>query len=754
MMPLLFKDDIKDDRKSCSAQEYALRVSKEGPQTWVFWLDAKTETSFLHDYMGIAPYVRIISADGSSHAKAKDIKEWLASAQSAPWLMIVDNIDDGILLGSETAGLGLIPTSPGGSVIFTTRNKQIAVSLVPMRNIVQVLPLDSRECLELLGEFLDLADDNNEIESAKVLLSRLGGLPLAIHCAGSFILAHCMSTASYLQLFDTSEQDRLILLNDVTCGSAGPSSAILTLLLSFEQIQRENSIASDILSFMGCISNRNMPKGLLPTSDQADCAEHSLATALGLLKAYSLITTDDGEQTFQMHAMVHLAVRHWLQSKHQLQCWSGRALTALSQNFPSDPKLQDGSIAICARFQPHVEQILLCPNFLESDNRHVASLAHRLSRYLQVQGRFIEGENFAKMACNLSISAFGDLSSDHLIKCEAHATLLRENGKFQEALQIEEHVLSARLKTLGESHQETLSSQNNIALSLQCLGQQAKAEKIHRLVLSQRKALLGMDHLETMSSLNNLSYVLQQQKKYEEAEECATNLVKLKRRVCGRHHASTLQSMSTLAIVLQEQGKTDRAMQFHDHVLNSRKALLGKRHPLVLRTTINMIGTLVQQGKLVESEVMAREVLQMLLIECRSQHPDVLLASHNLAWILFKLEKYDEAERLAHQTLGLRFEILGGSHPATASTQELLLEILQVAEDDEFPPVCMSAILPATWQVAQTDNASSHVIHQHTADHIGRIAGSSPVSSESNENGKDAVVNAERRGNANQTLVA
>ncbi|KAH7389024.1 hypothetical protein BKA64DRAFT_128038 [Cadophora sp. MPI-SDFR-AT-0126] len=675
--------------KSYVALEYAFRMHKRSPDAWIFWLNGTTESTFLRDYTGIAGHAKLFNPDESYVACIDNLKEWLESKQSRKWLMIVDNVDDDALLEGNKPLIDMIPGNLDGSVIVTTRNKQVAVNIAPARNIIQVPALDGIEGLSLLDDFLRVNETpGSDSVLAKELLSLLEYQPLAIRCAGSFMCTHSLSISSYLNLYKESEQEKLRLLNSQTssCRPSILAPTVLTFMISFDQIKNKDPLAADLLSFMGCISNRDIRRCLLPFDNTTNCTtKFGMATAIGLLKAYSLITADPEDTRFHMHSLVHLGVRQWLRQNGRFDYWTRAALLSLSEAFPSNPDIDLGNMPLCDDYMPHVEAIFTYEEASKEDASIKCSLAHKMSRYCRIRGRLERAEKFAKVAADLC----SENTPEFHVKLEAYANVLRDNGKYSKALQIERRVLEDRLRMFGDNHKDILSSRNNIALSIQCSGDYQQAEEMHRFVLNQRRLTLGYDHQDTMSSLNNMAYVLQQQKKYSEAEQFAEEAVKAKRRVYGRNHSSTLQSMSSLAIVLQERGEVDRALAIHEKVLQGRERTHGKNHPHVLRTITNMIGAFVQQGHLERSESMARDVLGTLSQIRGANHPEFLAMQHNLAWILFKLGKHEESEALARETLRSRKNIFGNSHPSTSSTQELLDELSRIDEQPMAPKSSM-----------------------------------------------------------------
>ncbi len=94
---------------------------------------------------------------------------------------------------------------------------------------------------------------------------------------------------------------------------------------------------------------------------------------------------------------------------------------------------------------------------------------------------------------------------------------------------------------LGAEHPDTLTSANNLALSLVDQGKHADAERIQREVLGVHKRVLGAEHPGTLSSANNLALSLANQGKYAEAEQMLLATHSSLQRVLGPAHPNTLQ---------------------------------------------------------------------------------------------------------------------------------------------------------------------------------------------------------------------
>jgi hypothetical protein len=58
-----------------------------------------------------------------------------------------------------------------------------------------------------------------------------------------------------------------------------------------------------------------------------------LEAALSPLDEFSLITTDKGGVIFEIHRLVQLATRKWLEQCREVERWQGKALEIVSNSF-------------------------------------------------------------------------------------------------------------------------------------------------------------------------------------------------------------------------------------------------------------------------------------------------------------------------------------------------------------------------------------------------------------------------------------
>ncbi|RVX68967.1 hypothetical protein B0A52_08034 [Exophiala mesophila] len=99
------------------------------------------------------------------------------------------------------------------------------------------------------------------------------------------------------------------------------------------------------------------------------------------------------------------------------------------------------------------------------------------------------------------------------------ATVLQDQGKYEQAEEANRRALAEYEEALGRAHPDTLTCMSNLATMLQDQGKYKEAEEVNRRALAEYEEALGRAHPDTLTCMGNLATTLQDQGKYKEAEE-------------------------------------------------------------------------------------------------------------------------------------------------------------------------------------------------------------------------------------------
>src|SRR5215469_4382388 len=321
--------------KTQLAIELVYQVMEKYRNCSVFWIPATDSESLYQAYLAAA---RKLDIPGWAEQGADVIglvQRYLSQETAGQWLLVFDNADDVEMWigksGSEQRSGGLLnclPRSTQGSIIFTTRDRKIAVKLA-QQNVVEVLELNKDAAKQLLRKRLVIPELTDDDTNAEALLEQLTYLPLAIVQASAYINANGISIADYVSLLQDQEDNIIDLLSedfeDDERYNTIKNPVATTWLISFERIMQRDRLAAEYLSFMACVESKDIPLSLLPDGP----SRKKKTDAIGTLDAYSFITRRSGNLSLDLHRLVHLATRNWLREKGLMTEWAAKAITRL-----------------------------------------------------------------------------------------------------------------------------------------------------------------------------------------------------------------------------------------------------------------------------------------------------------------------------------------------------------------------------------------------------------------------------------------
>jgi tetratricopeptide (TPR) repeat protein len=675
-------------RKTEIAREFAIRLKRSAPTTSVFWLDAHSAFQCEQDFLRIGVHDPPSGADHGEGQRrpvcAEYVKQCLNSRVFGKWLLVVDNVDDEAILVDPRCPLALIPVSPLGSVIFTTRNKGTALKLVDRhgscaKNVIEVNGLSVSEATQLLLNRTG-AESKTDGAQASALVAALGCHPLAILQSAGFIAQCSMTIEEYLRIYAKSDAFKMRLLSDELGSGCShqpnetriSSPVTYPLLKSFHKVRELNSIAGELLSLMACLALYNVPKQLLLETKRGD--ELTLIKAIGTLTRFCLIT-EGPKDNFSMHNLVHLVIRDWLRSTKSFDGWSATAFLLVARLFPTCRSGETRSLSKGEKYLPHAGTVLSEAPDPVIDDTMRADLAIRCSGYLQFQGLYSDAEEFARTAVELSTRVCGEWDPETLTKRSSLATTLRCHGQFQKSLEIDTKLLEHTETSLQRNHPVVLDCKENLSLTLSSLGRHEEAEALQRWVMERRISTIGPEHARTLACMNNLLISLDRQGKWTEAKQLGEETIGRKRAILGDEDLETLYTINNFAIVLEHIGDLDGAETRHREVLEGRKKQLSENHPLIITSVNNVAVVLHKKGAFAAAEEMYRLALAGAEKVLGTKDATTSTLLHNLSEALLEQEKLEEAGDLSHRALTNRQWLFGVDHPYTTSSRKIMAQV-------------------------------------------------------------------------------
>ena len=256
------------------------------------------------------------------------------------------------------------------------------------------------------------------------------------------------------------------------------------------------------------------------------------------------------------------------------------------------------------------------------------------------------------------------------------STLLRENGKLDEAQTLINEVLLWRRSVFGERAPTTLTSRHNLALILAARGDFAAAEKEIRATLELQREVLGDAHSSTLTSWQTLANVLTPQGKLDEAEVAARTSMNGFERAAGDAHTQTLAAMNSLAYILEERHRVDDAEVLYRRVIAIAQRT-GSRHPSTFAPRNNLAMLLLNAQRYASADKELASLVEDSRAALGEDHLMTAIFLSNRGLCLTRMGRLSDARttlEAAHATLN---KLVGAGHARTRTAAERLADVYQ-----------------------------------------------------------------------------
>ncbi|KAM3485163.1 hypothetical protein MY8738_001631 [Beauveria namnaoensis] len=544
----------------------------------VFWVPAQSMATF-HKTAG--ELVQRLDIHCGNEDPKEALRTYLESDAAGHWLLVVDNVDDTVVLdgkpGHSNGLSGLLPQSRKGRLLITTRQTSLAVN-VAGNDIVKLSSMAFDEAYSLMGILLLDKSQVRDIESTKELLKKLTCLPLTLAQAAAYMNKNGTPIVRYLELCRSADQNMVDLLSkrlrDETHHSQAQGAVVTTLIVSFEAIRETDSNAVRLLSFIRWIEPKAIPISMLPDAG----SQIDLEDSIGLLCGYGFLSRREDGEMLDMHSLVHLVLRLWLDQDDDNSLTSEAvAIEHLERVFPS---VEWENRSVWRQFLPHV--LPFVKDAALRRNEPMQWLGHRAGLCLRVDGRTSETVKCFELLAAARERTQADTHPDRLDSQHELARAYLADDQVEKAIKTLERVVALREQTLARTHSDRLSSQRALASAYQANSQVEKAIKLLEYVVALREQTLAETHPDRLSSQRALASAYQANGQVEDAVKMLVHVVATEKHTLAETHPDRLLSQHALASVYQANGQVEKAIKLLEHVVAIQQQTLAETHPFRL----------------------------------------------------------------------------------------------------------------------------------------------------------------------------
>jgi plasmid stability protein len=599
--------------KTRLALEAAFLAQQDGAEAW--WVSAADRGSL---EAGMRALGRRLGASDAelAHGDAADTVWRRLSARQARWLLIIDNADDPPLLagaGTSVAdGQGwLRPVhAQAGMILVTTRDGRPA-SWAPWCGKHRLPALPDSDAAQMLSDYAGGYPALGTETDAAELASRLGGLPLAVKIAGSYLADAATTPAAYAdpdqvrtyrQYKEALDTKNLATVFPAPNGTMTQDQA-RTLIgktwdLTLDLLQaRQMPEARPLLRLLSTFADAPIPHELLlhPSTLAASPILPSITgprlwEILKTLDAFGLLDLASGKQsppalpTARLHPLVRdtshplpTELLPFLELAAQLLEQAVSALTEQT-SVPEYPQSWPAWQLLTPHSTTVFSSLTAKPGYPDDSAKSAAYAAQMAARYLATQGADAQAEPLYRDVLTVLLRVLGPDHPVTLTTRHCIAVGMSERGDHEAAENESRDILTAKLRALGPDHPDTLTTRAQIAVEMAARGNHEAAENEYRDVLTATLRALGPNHPDTLTTRHCIALEIAAHGNHEAAENEFRDILTAKLRALGPNHPDTLATRHEIARIMTARGNhEDAEAEFRD-VLVAKLRVLGPDH--------------------------------------------------------------------------------------------------------------------------------------------------------------------------------
>ena len=204
------------------------------------------------------------------------------------------------------------------------------------------------------------------------------------------------------------------------------------------------------------------------------------------------------------------------------------------------------------------------------DSRDTLTMTHDLAWAVLQQGRIAEAESIERKLLATQRRVLGPDHGDSLATMEELAFTVCSEGKGQcrEGIELTRHVLGQHERTLGPDAFYTLATMNNLAIMLANDGRLDEAIQVQEESLKRHLRKFGPDNIGTVNAMLDLGEFQRDAGREDDAEATLAKLLVIEKRAFAPDQGETAATEYDLASVCLRKGQTDQALTWLSEALN------------------------------------------------------------------------------------------------------------------------------------------------------------------------------------------
>lgn len=321
------------------------------------------------------------------------------------------------------------------------------------------------------------------------------------------------------------------------------------------------------------------------------------------------------------------------------------------------------------------EAVDLQTRLLGSSDPETAYTKRQLASLLRDQGKFGEAEALYREALRDATLALGD---DHPTVTDIKnslAQLLEATGRFDEAIELVQQIVQTE-RTASENNPALPGTLSTLTTLLREQGKHEEAETVVREALRITRFIYGDSHVETATSLRTLASILRDKGLYEEAETMYEEALAMRMEAMGPDHPRVANLLNSFAKLKVDQGDYETAETMYREVLRIYDLLPNFDPVRIAAIHHNIAETQLHLGNRPAAEKMYRDSIDLLRNSISADSPDMAYPLFSLGVFLIEEGRHEEAVTVLREAVTIRRDGLPPYHLYTARTEHYLSDAL------------------------------------------------------------------------------
>jgi transcriptional regulator with XRE-family HTH domain/tetratricopeptide (TPR) repeat protein len=463
--------------KTQLAVEYAYRY--RSTYAAVLWLRADSQESLIDSYVYLANELDLPEKGAQDRNTTRSVvQRWLK--ENPHCLIVLDNVEDPASIYEFLVHMG------ESHIILTTRAQAIGAAA----QTLELGEMDSAESMLLLLRRSQIIPANAPLESISETSRNLthniakvmGGLPLALNQAASYIEETGCGLAGYLRLIE-AQLAKMLKVDDRALVGDHHTSVTATWTLSFEKIRQNTLAAAELLYLCAFLWPEKIYEefivasapALPPTLQHIAADPIELHWAIAELRKYSLLRTDPASGALSIHRLVQTVIQDTMDETTKRN-WAECTIKAVNQAFPLvEVARWHETWSKCQRYFPQADACLDLIERWQFTGNEVSQLIHKTGKYLEERTQFADAERLYQRALKLDTYLYGNTHISIVRDIANIATLYERQGKYELAEKKYREALFM-VDTMGIENYDLALVRNYIAL-LQKMERERDAEE-------------------------------------------------------------------------------------------------------------------------------------------------------------------------------------------------------------------------------------------------------------------------------------